>query len=132
MNNSLGDKLRSLRLKTRKTLREQGVILGVSMNSIYRWEHNLTAPRRPKLIFIANYYNVPFEWLIAEDSSASVVSESELGLLSMFRQLPAQGKYKVLGYVERMALEDAEEYDIEDYIWISDSLLFNGDTEESN
>jgi len=108
---SLGDKLRSLRVKNRKTLLEQGRLLGVSLNSVYRWEHDLSVPRKPTLRIIATCYNVPLDWLLSEESSASLVSESELGLLDMYRQLPDQSRFKVLGYLERMALED---YNLED------------------
>jgi len=107
---SLGEKLRNLRLKTRKTLHEQSRILGVSMNSVYRWEHDLTVPRKPMLKTMADYYGVPLDWLLSENSSASLVSEIEQNLLGMFRKLPDQSRYKVLGYVERMCIE---EYGIE-------------------
>ena len=109
---SLGDKLKSLRLKTRKTLYEQSKLLGVSMNSVYRWEHDLNVPREPVLKVVADLYSVPLEWLLSEESYASLVSEVELNLLGMFRQLPDQSRFKVLGYVERMSVEDrnAEEY----------------------
>ncbi|MCL2227646.1 MAG: helix-turn-helix domain-containing protein [Oscillospiraceae bacterium] len=109
---SLGEKLRSLRLKTRKTLCEQSRILGVSMNSVYRWEHDLTTPRQPMLKFIADYYSVPLDWLLSDNSNASLVSEDEMDLLGMFRELNDNSRYKVLGYVERMCVEErrVEEY----------------------
>ena len=109
---SLGDKLRNLRLKTRKTLYEQSRLLGVSMNSVYRWEHDLTIPRKPMLKTMADFYCVPLDWLLSESSAASLVNESELDLLGMFRKLPDQSRYKVLGYVERMCVEErsAQEY----------------------
>ena len=103
---SLGDKLRNLRLKTRKTLREQSRLLGVSMNSVYRWEHDLTIPRKPMLKNMADYYGVPLDWLLTENASASLVNEIELNLLGMFRKLPDKNRYKVLGYVERMCIEE--------------------------
>jgi len=108
---SLGDKLRSLRIKTRKTLYEQSRIIGVSMNSIYRWEHNLTVPRKPMLKTLAEHYRVPLDWLLSDSSAPSLVSEDEMDLLGMFRKLPDMNKYKVLGYVERMCVEERiEEY----------------------
>jgi len=103
---SLGEKLRSLRLKTKKTLSEQSKLLRVSMNSIYRWEHDLTIPRQPMLKRMADYYGVPFDWLLMEGTSASLVSEAELDLLGMFRKLPDNNRYKILGYVERMYVEE--------------------------
>ena len=102
---SLGEKLRTLRLKTRKTLSEQSKILKVSMNSVYRWEHDLAMPRKPMLRLMADYYGVPLDWLLSESASASLVSEVELNLLGMFRKLSDNNRYKVLGYVERMYIE---------------------------
>ena len=107
---SLGEKLRSLRLKTRKTLTEQSRILKVSINSVYRWEHDLATPRKPMLRRMADYYGVPLDWLLMEGASASLVSDVEQDLLGMFRKLPNTNRYKVLGYVERMYVE---EYGIE-------------------
>lgn len=103
---SLGEKLKSLRQKTRKTLREQSRLLRVSMNSVYRWEHDLTIPRKPMLRIMADYYGVPLDWLLLDSASASIVSEIENSLLGMFRQLPDTNRYKVLGYVERMYVEE--------------------------
>jgi len=107
---SLGEKLRNLRLKTKKTLREQSRLLRVSMNSVYRWEHDLTIPRKSMLRIMAEYYGVPLDWLLLEGVSASLVNDAENNLLGMFRKLPDTNRYKVLGYVERMYVE---EYGIE-------------------
>jgi len=103
---SLGEKLRNLRLKTKKTLSEQSKILKVSMNSVYRWEHDLAIPRKPMLKIMADYYGVPLDWLLLEGASASLISEIEQNLLGMFRKLPDNNRYKVLGYIERMYLEE--------------------------
>ena len=103
---SLGEKLRSLRQKTKKTLREQSLILKVSMNSVYRWENDIAIPRKPTLRMMADYYGVPLDWLLMESASASLVSEVELNLLGMYRRLPENNRYKVLGYVERMYVEE--------------------------
>ena len=104
---SLGEKLKNLRLKTRKTLSEQSRILNVSMNSVYRWEHDLALPRKPILKMMADYYGVPIDWLLSDTSAASLISESEQMLISMFRKLPDNSRYKILGYVERMCVEES-------------------------
>jgi len=103
---SLGEKLKSLRMKTKKTLTEQSRILKVSMNSIYRWEHDLSVPRKPILRKMAEYFGVPLDWLLLDGASASLVSEVEHKLLGMFRKLPDNNRYKVLGYVEHMYVEE--------------------------
>ena len=103
---SLGEKLRNLRQKTRKTLQEQSELLGVSMNSVYRWEHDLAVPRKSMLKTMADFYAVPIDWLLSESAAASLVSDLEVRLLSMFRKLSESSKYVVLGYVERICIEE--------------------------
>jgi transcriptional regulator with XRE-family HTH domain len=103
---TLGEKLRNLRQKDKKTLQEQSLIFGVSMNSIYRWEHDLAVPRKPVLKIMADYYSVSLEWIISENTAASLVSDVEVKLLNMYRRLSDSNRYKVLGYVERICFED--------------------------
>jgi transcriptional regulator with XRE-family HTH domain len=109
---SLGEKLRSLRMKSKNTLKEQGRIFGVSMNTVYRWEQGICVPRHQALEAIAYYYKVPMEWLLINNEAdeisaepAGVVSVLEQQLLDMFRKLPDNRKYKVMGYVECMLEE---------------------------
>ena len=104
---TLGDKLKSLRLQTKKTLSQQGKILKVSMNSVYRWEHSLAVPRKPMLRKMADYYGVPLDWLLSETATAALVSDLESNLVGMFRKLPEKSRYKVIGYVERLSSEEA-------------------------
>ena len=103
---SFGEKLRSLRQKGKKTLQEQSKLLGVSMNSVYRWEHDLAIPRKPMIKKLADHYSVPVDWLMSESAAASLVSDIEQNLLCMFRKLSENNRYKVLGYVERMCVEE--------------------------
>lgn len=104
---SLGEKLRSLRLRTKRTLEEQSRLLKVSTNSVYRWEHDLAVPRRPVLKMMADYFGVPIDWLMSDTSGASLINSSEQNLLSLFRKLPDTTRYKVLGYVERVCVEES-------------------------
>jgi len=78
---SLGEKLKNLRLRTGKTLNQQGRILKVSMNSVYRWESNLAVPRKTMLKKMAEYYGVPLDWLLSDASSISLAGECEQTLL---------------------------------------------------
>jgi len=115
---NIGDKLRNLRLMSKKTLKDQSQIFGVSLNSVYRWEHGLTMPKRSILKKMAEYYEVPLLWLLQEsDDEPPLTSEpfgghessSEQKLLRMFRKLPESHKYKTLGYVERVYVEALDE-----------------------
>jgi len=113
-----GEKLRNLRIMSKKTLKEQSEIFGVSLNSVYRWEHGLTMPKRSVLKKMAEYYEVPLLWLLQESDDKSLASDdlylnaengSEQKLLRMYRKLPESHKYKILGYVERVYVEVLDE-----------------------
>lgn len=110
-----GEKLKYLRRKAKRTLEEQSALLGVSLNSVYRWEHELTAPKKRTLHKIADVYNVPLSWLTQNDglegeeapNGAEPVPENSLEtqLLKIYRKLSDADKYKVLGYIERICVE---------------------------
>lgn len=106
---SIGEKLKDLRLSAKRTLKQQSEIFGVTLNTVYRWEHDLTKPRKPTLMQIAGFYDVTVEYLSDKDSKEKPKSkqtpEIEQQLLMMFQKLPVDKKYKVLGYVERIFLE---------------------------
>ena len=114
----VGEKLKSLRLKGRRTLKEQSQILGVSLNSVYRWEHDLAAPRKSMLRKIANLYEVPVEWLLQDGGGGEYIRHAgdvlyfdqniEQQLLRFFRKLIDNEQYKVLGYVERIYIESVD------------------------
>ena len=118
---SVGKKLKKLRLERKKTLKEQSEIFGVSLNSVYRWEHDLTTPKKTILKKMADYYGVPFEWLRMENdlefssennneldknSSADEICEEQL--LNKFQKLSTANKYKILGYIERLYIENLD------------------------
>jgi len=136
--NSPGTRLKKLRLNARKTLDDQSKLFNVSLNSVYRWEHDLCVPRKSVLRRIANFYNVPFEWILNgegtgvkilasdEENGENTGSENkeeenrcegcilnperntEQKILKMIRKLPNNNKYKIIGYIERMCLEGDE------------------------
>ena len=110
---NVGERLRNLRIKAKKTLREQSENFDVSINSIYRWEHGLAAPREAVLRKMAEYYKVPLEWLLHGNMGNTRDTDDlsphdqciEQQLLRMFRKLSDTYKYKILGYVERVYVE---------------------------
>ena len=112
---SIGERLNDLRIRNKRTLKEQSKIFGVSLNTVYRWEHDLTMPRKSSLLKIAAFYEVPHEWLIqgsmndaGQDKIEFVYPEnrSEHQLLTMYRELSEHSRYKILGYIERIRVED--------------------------
>jgi len=115
---SIGSRLRTLRIKTKRTLKEQSELFGVSLNSVYRWEHDLASPKKSLLRKMADFYDVPYEWLlhgnVSEETLENVVSMSEANsaekqLIRMFKNLSSNNRYKVLGYVERICIQDMDE-----------------------
>ena len=119
---TVGKKLKYLRVKMKKTLKEQSEVFGVSLNSVYRWEHDLASPKRQMLKRMADFYEVPLEWLLQESSgeqdlefNGAVLPESndEHKLLRMYRKLSGSNKYKILGYIERVYVETLDESNIE-------------------
>jgi len=114
----IGEKLKKLRTGMKKTLKDESEIFDVSINTVYRWEHGLTAPRKSSLKKIAAYYNVSLEWLISDSEDESLQydgcilnpeNNTEQLLLKMFRKLSENNKYKLLGYIERICVEDVGE-----------------------
>ena len=99
---SLGKKLKSLRQKAKMTLEEFGEVLGVSVNTVYRWEHDKSYPRKYMLDAVANYYNVTVEWLLSENTVPRVLSIDENEILDTIRQLPEDNRNKVKGYMDSM------------------------------
>ena len=111
---SVGKKLRNLRQESKRTLKAQSEIFGVSLNSVYRWEHNLTMPKQKILKKIAEFYGVPFEWLCSDSDWEDVLMSGpdrsldnglEEELVKKFRKLPIASRYKALGYIERLYIE---------------------------
>ena len=99
---SLGKKLRNLRQKARKTLEEFGEALGVSVNTVYRWEHDKSYPRKYMLDAVAKYYSVTVEWLLSENTVARILSIDENEILDTIRRLPEDNRNKVRGYMDSM------------------------------
>jgi len=106
---TLGEKIRGLRLRDKRSLKDESLLLNVSMNSLYRWEHDLVIPRKPMLMRICEYHNVSLDWLVSEGATVpSLIDEEENKLLGLYKKLPSPVRYKVLGYVERVCVEEAK------------------------
>ena len=115
---TIGEILKNMRLRKKRTLKEQSKLLGVSVNSVYRWEHDLALPRKTALKKMASSYGITVERLLQGSFSDNVENfnntayyedNTEQQLLCMFRKLSGPYKYRILGYVERMCVEDLDE-----------------------
>lgn len=113
---STGERLKKLRLSLKKTLKDQSEIFNVSLNSVYRWEHDLCAPRSMVLKKIAAFYGVSYEWLLTGSEKKenlkceNCILESEKGIeqkiLRMISKLSENSKYNIIGYIERICVEE--------------------------
>ena len=103
---TIGEKLKQLRLASKRTLKQHGDFFCVSMNTVYRWEHDLVMPRKDTLKKISAHYNVPMVWLMCDDNE-SYESHNAIDrqFLSLLNKLTVQDQYKVLGYLERTYME---------------------------
>jgi len=112
---SLGKKLRSLRQKAKKTMKEQGEMFGVKLNTVYRWEHDQARPDAQTLEKLADYYDAPLDWLLQENIIDSAIEQEcgasysaniiEQRILKILRKLPDNCRHRVLGYVEHVYME---------------------------
>jgi len=116
---TLGEKLKSQRRKMNISLKEQSKLLGVSLNTVYRWEHDLAVPRKATLKTMAGLYNVPLDWLLLKGSDADnenepepmifIMNDMEQQVLMMLRKLSNNNRYKVFGHIERLCMEQEEQ-----------------------
>jgi len=112
---SVGKKLRSLRQKAKKTLKEQSEIFDVKLNTVYRWEHDQTKPNMLMLEKIAKYYDVTLDWLLHdgsddgqseyENNASYPMNNIEQRIIKMLRKLPENEKYRILGYMDHIYVE---------------------------
>jgi len=122
---TLGQKLKELRVRGNKTLKEQSGIFGVSVNSLSNWEKDKTIPRKSKLEHIAAHYGIPVDFLqsdktetekaqketdendtpVNENENVNVEIDPEQMLFDIIRKLPKYSQHRLLGYCEKLYLE---------------------------
>jgi transcriptional regulator with XRE-family HTH domain len=81
---------------------------------VYRWEHELCLPRNSVLKKMATFYGVSYDWLVTGDEKENAKigngSDSEKNIeqkiLKMMGKLSENGKYNVIGYIERIIMEE--------------------------
>ena len=67
MNLKIGEKIRTLRLQQKKTQEQLADRLGVSYQSVSRWENGITYPDIEFLPSIANYFSITLDYLMGQD-----------------------------------------------------------------
>lgn len=72
MNLKIGEKIRALRLQQKMTQEQLADRLGVSYQSISRWENGITYPDIEFLPAIANYFSVSLDYLMGQDDAEKI------------------------------------------------------------
>ena len=75
---SLGEKLLDLRKKAGLSQEEVADKLGVSRQTVSKWETDQTVPELIKAKFICQLYNVSYDYLISESHTDSDVTSIEM------------------------------------------------------
>ncbi|HIF9114780.1 TPA: XRE family transcriptional regulator [Photobacterium damselae] len=74
--NTIGERIKQLRIKSGVTQHELGNALGVTDVAVSRWELGFTSPRAKTMTKLAEYFNVEVDWLVSgvtyEHQKASV------------------------------------------------------------
>ena len=87
MNLKIGEKIRTLRLQQKKTQEQLADRLGVSYQSISRWENEITYPDIEFLPSIANYFSVSLDYLMGQDDA-----EKRKAIEKQIKQIPNMGE----------------------------------------
>ena len=83
-------------LRTSRNLLQQTVSedLGISLKSFQRYERGEREPTSSTLLALADYFNVPLDYLVGRDVSPGcplpTVTPDELALVEKFRALPTE------------------------------------------
>lgn len=104
---SLGEKIKSLRQKAKRTMQAESELNGVKLNTIFRWEHDLAIPKQAEMEKIAELHGVTVEWLTQDNEARDDLELESIDqqLFSMVTKLSNNQKYKILGYIERVYIE---------------------------
>jgi transcriptional regulator with XRE-family HTH domain len=62
----MGKRLREMRLGDRRTMKEQAALLGVSLNSVFRWENGYASPRRAALDKLCELHGVGADLIMVQ------------------------------------------------------------------
>lgn len=61
---TMGDRLKLLRYRKRKSAREAAEEMGITMKSVYAWELGKNNPRLSELIILAEYYGASLDYIV--------------------------------------------------------------------
>lgn len=103
------DRIRTLANSQGLSLPALEVKLSLGNGTISRWRSS--APNSDKLIRVADYFHVSLDYLLGRSSEEILtepkLSEDELAIIDLYRQIPAQRRTLVLQMI-RVALSQTE------------------------
>ena len=98
--------LKKLRLKSGVTQKTLAAVLGVSQQSVNKYENSNVEPDLSTLIKMADYFGTSVDHLVGHtdeddaDTMLRIIDDSEETLLRFYRVLPEQQKQVLLSIVE--------------------------------
>lgn len=104
---TIGQRIKSLRIKNRLSLQELAELVGKSKGNISGYENDKYEPSAQTIISIAKHFNVSTDWLLngvefqdnnetcKESASNILKSKLELAMIEMFRLLDERDKEDV-------------------------------------
>ena len=95
--------LKKLRTGRQITQRELAEALKVSQQTVASWEVGRTEPNGDLVKSIANFFGVPTDYLLGNESPPSKpLTQDETRLLGLFRQLPERARQTLLAVALQM------------------------------
>lgn len=97
----MGEILRNLRIADNKRSEDIAKLLGISVQSYYRYENGLNEPTIERLKILADYYKVTLDFLVGRRFANDVgyLSEQDRAFMKLYNQLDEIGKIKTSAYV---------------------------------
>ena len=103
---SIGTRISELRSQSGQTLAAVGKAIGVSGAAVQQWEAGLSKNiKLANLVGLAAHFRVSMRWLVSGEGDRKVEetqSEFEHQVLSLFRQLGADGQHAALAHLNWM------------------------------
>jgi transcriptional regulator with XRE-family HTH domain len=118
MMNNIGNKIKELRSRKSLTMKDVAEALGVSVNTVYRWENGLVKPRLTIIGKIAEYFHITVEYLTSDEKLIFEETSDEFNgssenyrnidefLLQCLRDMSETERHQLLGYMAMMRYND--------------------------
>lgn len=78
MQEIIGERLKQIRKKLKKTRVEVANEMNIAISTLYRWEKGERLPRRENIAELASYYGVSEKWLLGQTNSLAEGTRTEI------------------------------------------------------